>query len=260
MPQTENEWLAIAEEYAAKSNFPHCLGAMDGKHVAILSPANSGSLYHNYKHFFSVVLLALVDANCRFTYVDIGAYGRSSDGGIFNNSSLAIALESNQLHVPPSKTLPGSSITSPYVVVADDAFALKTYLLKPYSLRNLTPQQRIFNYRLSRARRTAENAFGQLSQRFRVFGRPMPLMPEKVQTIVMAACCLHNFLLRDKQSQATYMPESEQHSEDGQLNSLAKQGSNHASVNAQKVRDNFCSYFNSPHGSVCWQETQSMEL
>jgi len=126
--------MTLSAEFEAKTNFPHCIGALDGKHVSILPPPNSGSLYYNYKHYFSIVLLALVDANCRFIYVDIGEYGRVSDGGVFNNSSLVQALEHNTLNIPPPSDVPNSQDPLPYVIVADDAFPLKKYLMKPYSL------------------------------------------------------------------------------------------------------------------------------
>jgi len=154
MPLCEDDWLKISSDFTARCNLPHCLGALDGKHISILPPPNCGSLYYNYKRFFSLVLLALVDSHCRFIYVDIGAYGRTSDGGVYNNSSLAAAVENGELHLPPSSTIPGTDRDMPYVIVGDDAFTLKPYLLKPYALRNLTEQQRIFNYRFSRARRT----------------------------------------------------------------------------------------------------------
>jgi len=259
---TEAEWLAIVEEFESKCKFAHCLGALDGKHIAILPPPNSGSLYYNYKRHFSIVLLALVDAQFRFLYVDIGSYGRTSDGGVFKSSSLCQALETNQLHIPPASIITGTDTVCPYVVIADDAFALKPYLMKPYAFRNLTQPQRIFNYRLSRARRVVENAFGQLSQRFRVFGRAIPLVPSKVQVIVMACCCLHNFLLRDKLSRTVYMPDEQSHtaatSHEG-LSSLVHQGSNRPSQEAQQVRDMLCSYY-SAQGSRDGQEYRSMQL
>lgn len=261
MPQTTAEWLHIADGFQAKTNFPHCIGALDGKHISIIPPPNSGSLYYNYKHNFSVVLLALVDAHCRFLFVDIGAYGRTSDGGVYNNSSLAQCLEANALNIPQATTIPPTNEQYPYVIVADDAFALKPYILKPYAQRNQTPEQRIFNYRLSRARRTVENAFGQMSQRFRVFGRPVPLSPMKVNILVMASCCLHNFLLRDKVSAATYMPESEEANESStQFSSLSQQGGNRASAEAQNIRDKFSCYFNSVHGEIESQAARSMDL
>ena len=62
-PTEEGDWLKIAAEYQMKCNVPHAIGALDGKHIAIRKPAQSGSLYHNYKGFFSIVLMALVDVD-----------------------------------------------------------------------------------------------------------------------------------------------------------------------------------------------------
>ncbi|KAG8226950.1 hypothetical protein J437_LFUL004668 [Ladona fulva] len=76
---TEENWLYIAEGFERRANFPHCIGAIDGKHIRFIQPKESGSLYHNYKKYFSFVLLAVCDADYTFTYIDIGSYGRSSD-------------------------------------------------------------------------------------------------------------------------------------------------------------------------------------
>lgn len=77
----EIEWKNNAQTFYDKWNFPNVIGAIDGKHVRIQCPLNSGSMYFNYKNFFSVVLLAIVDANYKYIAVDIGSYGRESDGG-----------------------------------------------------------------------------------------------------------------------------------------------------------------------------------
>ena len=82
-PDSEEEWLAIAAEFNDKWNFPHCLGAIDGKHVLIQAPARSGSNFFNYKKCFSIVLLAVCNANYEFTLVDIGEAGRQSDIRIY---------------------------------------------------------------------------------------------------------------------------------------------------------------------------------
>ena len=161
---------------------------MDGKHVLLKPPPHSGSFYFNYKHSFSIVLLAVVDANYKFLYVDIGCNGRVSDGGVFKNSALFTALENNTLNIPSSKPIPGQQQPIPYMIIADDAFPLKQYIQKPYSQVGLTIEKRIFNYRLSRARRIVENA------RFRVFMTPIGLAPEKVEVIVLACCSLQNVL------------------------------------------------------------------
>jgi hypothetical protein len=82
-----------------------------------------------------------------------------------------------------------------YHMVADETFPLRDDIMKPYASRHLTTEQRLFNYRLSRARRVVENAFGIMCNRFRVFLTTIALAPEKVQSLVLAACALHNFLL-----------------------------------------------------------------
>jgi hypothetical protein len=75
--------------------------------VKIQAPPNSGSEFFNYRHSFSVVLLTLVYARYKFTVVDIGSYGRNSDGGIFAHSKLWKYLETH-LGIPEDKQLPGT--------------------------------------------------------------------------------------------------------------------------------------------------------
>ena len=104
----------------------------------IRPPHNSGSYYFNYKHTFSIVLLAIVDAEYKFIYVDIGCNGRVSDGGVFKNCTLYYEIENNTLCIPEPAILPRSQYEIPYVIVADDAFSLSRYLMKPYSMRNMT--------------------------------------------------------------------------------------------------------------------------
>lgn len=203
------------------------------------------------------MLLALVDADYKFLYVDIGCNGRVSDGGVFKNSTLFSALENNTLHIPSPKAILDQQKKIPYMLVADDAFPLKTYIQKPYSQSGLTTEKRIFNYRLSRARRIVENAFGILSNRFRVFMTPMKLAPEKVEVIVLACCSLHNFLRSRSRSCSIYMPHGSTDEEDLETHRVTpghwrqgaepqgwtpmdKQGSNHHSTRAKEIRDYLC--------------------
>jgi len=75
-PQEEKEWLKIADDFNNMWDFPNCIRAIDGKHCRIQAPPNSHSAFHNYKGFFSFVLMAIVDARYRFIWVDIGNYGK----------------------------------------------------------------------------------------------------------------------------------------------------------------------------------------
>ena len=193
-PRTAEDWRTVSTEFWKHWQFPNCLGALDGKHVAIKKPPKSGSDYFNYKGFCSIVLMALVDANYRFLWVDIGSNGRCADGGVFAETELRQAIEEGQLGIPPDEPLPNDDIPLPYAIIADDAFPLKQWLLKPYPLRDLTVDQRIFNYRLSRGRRIVENGFGILGNRWRVLTRKIEISPERVEIVVLAACSLHNLI------------------------------------------------------------------
>ena len=166
LPTTPEEWKAIADKYQRRWNFPNTIGALDGKHVAIKCPPRSGSEYYNYKKFYSIVLLALVDADYKFIWVDIGGRGPSSDAQIWNDSDLKEAMDNRSIPLPAPRPMPHDDEPMSYFIEGDDAFALRPTMMKPYSKSNLTREERLFNYRLSRARRVVENAFGILANRF----------------------------------------------------------------------------------------------
>ena len=136
---------------------PHCIGAIDGKHITIECPANSGSLYYNYKGFFSLVLLAICDAKYTFTLIDIGSYRSNNDSGILAKSLIGKKFDDIKMNLPSVEDLAGFSRNPPnYFLVGDEIFPLKAWRLRPYP-GNLTDSQKVFNYRLSRSRRSIEN-------------------------------------------------------------------------------------------------------
>ena len=112
-----------------------------------------------------MVLLGVVDFNYKFIYASVGANGATCDAQVFFYSNLYRAIVRNDIGLPPREKLPGEDTPVPYFFVGDDAFALKEWMMKPFPFRGLTREQRIFNYRLSRARRVVENAFGILANR-----------------------------------------------------------------------------------------------
>jgi hypothetical protein len=109
-PSTQ-EWQQISQDFYKLWNFPNSIGALDGKHINIQAPANSGSLFFNYKKTYSIVLLASCDA-----------YGSQSDGGIFRNSIFGQRLDSGSFNVPEDNYIPNTNVKIPYAVVADEAF------------------------------------------------------------------------------------------------------------------------------------------
>ncbi|XP_049785877.1 uncharacterized protein LOC126188326 [Schistocerca cancellata] len=151
-PKTTSEWIHVAKGYEENWNFPHCIGALDGKHIVMQAPKDSGSYYYNYEHCHSVVLLALVDAIYKLLYMDVGCNGRVSDDGVFSTCVLFPALEQGHLDIPLPNPLPVKEKDTPYGITEDDAFTMKSYLMKPYPFNNQPGPNRVFNYRLFRTR------------------------------------------------------------------------------------------------------------
>ena len=195
-PNSEEEWSRIADLFERRWNFPNGLGAIDGKRIIIQQPPNSGSHYYDYKDHDSIILLAVFGPNYECLWADVGTSGRAPDGAIWQRSDLKrlLSYEDNQLRIPKPKPLPGRSEPVPHVWTGDDAFALTTYLMKPYPRTQLSNKERIFNYRLSRMRRISENSFGILASRWRVLRSPILLEPRFVIIIVLAILVLHNLL------------------------------------------------------------------
>jgi len=110
--------------------FPNCILAIDGKHVRIRSPSNSGSLFHNYKDYFSIVLLAMVDANYKFVAVDIGSFGKEGNSGIFLKSNMGKQILNGTFKFPKDCNLPGSDKVAPHVIVGDEAFRLHKHIIR----------------------------------------------------------------------------------------------------------------------------------
>ncbi|XP_040275706.1 protein ALP1-like [Bufo bufo] len=242
----KEEWLKIADTFQQTCNFPNCVGAIDGKHIRVLKPMRSGSQFFNYKKYFSVVLFAVCDANYCFRYIDVGSYGSSSDSAVFGHSDFGQMLITNALDLPGNTTLPGTTYPSmPFVFVDDEAFALGEHLMRPYSSRGLSIARRVFNNRLTRARRVVKCAFGILSNKWRVLHSPIHLKLETAISAVKAACALHNFV---RQRDGFNFEDSLSHSMESP-NRSGVRGTTHGAA----IRDHFTAYFMSPQGELPWQ-------
>ncbi|XP_025266510.1 putative nuclease HARBI1 [Camponotus floridanus] len=269
---SERNWLEIANDFEELSNFIHCIGAIDGKHVTIQCP-NAGSTYYNYKHAHSVVLMAICDAHYVFRFVDIGAYRQRSDGGIFD-SAIGKNFNANRMNVPKPSAVAGGRIL-PYYLMGDEAFPLKSYLLRSYPSKNgLTPEQNIFNYQLNRARRLIENTFGILASQWRIYSKPIIAFPENAKLMVQATVCLHNWIRKDDIGKNAYVSAGmvdEIHADDPNsftpdswrsiiedgcaFRDIGHCGSNTSARNCIQMRDEFCDYFYS-EGEVPWQNNR----
>lgn len=215
-----------------------------------MAPTRSGSLYHNYKGHKSIILLAVADDDYCFSYFAVGCMGSVSDGGAFRDCGLNELLFNNML---PSKGF----------FVGDSAFPLKTYLLKPYPTR--TPiEHDVFNYRLSRARRIVENVFGILQARFRVFEKPIPFHPDKVDVIVKCCVVLHNWIRKSKVRDVFTLDREDLRNNTvtpgnwrltqatSSFRNLPRSRNNNPTRQAQEKRDKYSRYFVGV-GQVPWQ-------
>ena len=136
-----------------------------------------------------------------FLYANIGCHEKSSDGEVFCNTSLFKKIEENDLMLPFDQLLSSSEIPTPYVFVADDAFAFGSHIIKLYAeIYKRGRVERTFNYRLSRARRVVENVFGFISSMFRVLRKPMLFESNKVSNIILTCALLHNFMRKSNTS------------------------------------------------------------
>ena len=125
-PTYSEEWKNISEQFEENWNFPHVIGAIDGKHIRIECPKNSGTLYYNYKGYFSIVLLAICDANYCFTLFDIGSYGSNNNSGVLANSEMGIRFATNDFNLPIAEKLNGCAYKPlPYFLLGDEIFPLK---------------------------------------------------------------------------------------------------------------------------------------
>ncbi|GFU02559.1 DDE Tnp4 domain-containing protein [Trichonephila clavipes] len=233
---TMGQFQKVAQQYSTKWNFPNCIGAIDGKHIRIKAPKT-------------------VDHS-----VDVGSYGREGDAGIYLKSEIGRRIKNNTFNVPPPKALPGTDTVIPHVIVGDEAFALHQNLMKPYprqqSLHDAS--KAIYNYRLSRARQTTENAFGILCSYFRPFFRPISTAPETTEKIIICACILHNIL-----REAKVLAPGQTHI-DSTLplpveNFLPLTEHNvRGTTNLTQIREMFKNYFNGP-GAVEWQKNYAKQ-
>lgn len=201
-------------------------------------------------------------------FVDIGGYDRRSDGGIFKDSIIGQKLTRKEMNLPEWKSLTIDGPPLPYVLIGDEAFPLTEYLLRPYPGKaGLTQNRTIYNYRLSRARRTIENTFGILVCQWRILKRPIICIVDKAMKIVQAIVCLHNWIrhqdleenqyvtptIVDQDGPDEFLPGSwRQEINNSALKDITRCSTNNSSQQATKICEEFCTFFNN-EGAVPWQ-------
>lgn len=198
MPVPTKEHLEkVATDYNNRWGFPNCIGSIDGKHCQIKCPAHSGSSYFNYLKYFSLVLQGVADADKKFLTIEVGARGKQSDGGTFASSTLFYLIDNDKFNIPPEKNLPGTNIKVPHVLIGDEAYPLKPYLMRPFPSRGLNAAKENFNNHLSRARKCIECTFGILRAKWKLLGKDIEVISKKAIVIIKCMGILHN-IIREK--------------------------------------------------------------
>lgn len=269
---TLQQFEETKKSFWKKWNFPQCCGAIHGKLCVIHCPNRTGGTNISYKKSVNLIFLAVCDANYNFTLVDLRA-PRQPSNGVFKNSPICSQLENGLL--PPADILPNtieSSEKVPSVILGDETFPLRNYLMRPYPNRCLDDEKKIYNYRLFRAWRVIENTFGILSSRWRIFRRPISLELETAISVVKSTIVLHNFLMQTDEtnppslrycSASTVGVElSDGIFQEGSWRNVIANDTNLLQLTDMSgvtktscvVRERFKDFFVSDAGSVPWQE------
>ena len=183
----------VLNGFEEKWGFPQCIGAIDGTHIPITPPAHCRSDFCNRKGWYSVNAQCIVDYQYLFIDVYVGWPGRCHDARVFQNSPVFLRAMQGDPLFPPNPRAISEGNEVPVVLIGDPAYPLTDYLMKSYrNTANITEGQKLFNYRLSRARMVVEKAFGHLKGRWRILIKKMETKLENVPIIILACCVLHN--------------------------------------------------------------------
>lgn len=208
IPEGE-ELQQVMTDFEALCNLPCVAGAIDGTFMRITKPPGAyGDTFYCYKKFSAIIILAVVDALGRFTYLNVGRAGSLGDASTWNMCGLYDGLHDEEDLMAEPREISGQQIL-PYLV-ADSAFALSARVIKCYdNPRSL--QEEALNYCIIRTRRVVEQAFGRLKGRWQVLQWFRSRDPMFAKEAAKVCCALHNLLERrnspfDEQLEPPYVP------------------------------------------------------
>ncbi|CAB1103748.1 unnamed protein product [Ectocarpus sp. CCAP 1310/34] len=166
------------------------IGAIDGSHIKILAPPDSlQTSYYNYKHFYSISLLAIVDNEGMFRWFCSGAPGACADSGVLTDTAFYEMVQEDQAQPVSSRQL----FANGACILGDSAFAESPWMRTPIGKPD-NRAERFFNYKHSSMRFRVEHAFGRLKKKFRALLNGLDCHLDHCPTIVNACVILHNFI------------------------------------------------------------------
>ena len=240
---------------------PHTIGCIDRKHVRIECPKLSRTLYYNYNGFYSLVLMAVCDTNYCFSLIDIGQYSSNNDSRVLATSKMGQLCKDNEMNLPSSsKIFESDDFDFTYFLLGDEIFLLKPWLMWQFPGKNATKEERVYNYRHSRARGCIENAFRILSARWRIFQKKIRATVKHFESYTLACLALHNYLCQTKN--AGYSPSGfadspfewrSLNNRNNAFEDLSRTYGSRVAREALEIRSELKHYMNSQEGSLPWQ-------
>ncbi|XP_066934341.1 uncharacterized protein [Clytia hemisphaerica] len=171
---------------------PQALGAIDGTHIQILTPATeSKGDYFNRKQRYAVNTQAVIGSNLEFLSVATGYPGSLHDARVLRNTLIFRRCENGEYLTAPQDIV--EQVVIRPLIIGDSAYPLSDWLIKPYRhAGNLTQSQRYFNRRLSGSRSIVERGFGLLKARWRCLLKRLDNEIENVSDVILSCFILHN--------------------------------------------------------------------
>lgn len=155
---------------------------------------------------------------------------------------MSIQLDNGALNVNSETCLPGTDIVLPHVMLGDEAYPLKTYIMRPYPQRSLGPEEDIYNKRLTKARQVIECAFGIMTSKWRLLTKAIEVYPERADCIIQCICLLHNIVI-DKEGIDVSISSSTEGNQSTSVHRMSSVGENRGVRRAYAIRDAFKSFF-----------------
>lgn len=208
-PATAETLARIKDGFLQKHGLPNCCGAIDATHVYMELPSGEpADVWMNRSHTYSMILQAVVDPDLRFLDVCVGYPGSLSDAKCLQESSFySKCCNGQRLNGLPMQV--GDSFVGEYVA-GDMEYPLLPWLMKPYTLSELTiPSRVMFNDRLNFTRIDVARAFGRLKGTWQILQGTMkqPNL-ERVPRMIHACCILHNMCVDAGGVEGIHFPES----------------------------------------------------
>lgn len=198
-PKDEHDYVDLMDLMNSEWQFPYAFSSVDGSHLPIKCPfggANAMKSYFNFKGFYSIVLMGLVDARYSFLWASVGMPGNTHDSTNLQSTRLWKKIVDGS--VLPEKVQKCNDVEVFPMILADGAFPFRPWLMKPYGKAILTKEEKYFNFRLSRARMSVEIAFGLLKSRFRVLCRKCETSKDTAINMALTCIVLHNICIERK--------------------------------------------------------------